>query len=76
MTEFSLDQFVDVLVGGVVQGFVFAGRGEERFDLIPCVRVQAGDVVGFVGLGAVEVLVVFGFVSGHGAAPFDNACFG
>ncbi|MNG41606.1 hypothetical protein D3C84_1309000 [compost metagenome] len=58
-----------------MQGFVHAGRGEERFDLFPGVRVQAGDVVGFVGLGAVEVFVVFGFVSGHGAAPLVCVCF-
>ncbi|MNL06524.1 hypothetical protein D3C87_1271610 [compost metagenome] len=76
MAQFSLDQFVDVLVGGVVQGFVLAGGGEECLDLFPGVRVQAGDVVGFVYLGAVEMFVVFGFVSGHGAAPCDFACFG
>ena len=65
MPQFSFDQVVDILVCGVVQGIILAGRPEERFNLFLCVRVKAGDVIGFMVLGAVEVFVVFRFISSH-----------
>ena len=70
MAQFPSDQVVYVLVSGVVQGFVLAGGCQERFDLFFCVRVEACDVVGFMCLSAVEVLVVFRFVSSHSVGSF------
>lgn len=70
MTQFRLDQVINLLVGGVVQGVALAGRCQESLYLFLCVGVKAGNVVGFVRLRAVEVLVVFRFISRHCVAPF------
>ncbi|KPG92858.1 hypothetical protein AEQ67_26215 [Pseudomonas sp. RIT-PI-q] len=50
VARFSFDQVIDVLAGGVVQGFILAGRCQESFHLFLCVRVKACDVVGFIKL--------------------------
>jgi hypothetical protein len=36
-------------------------------------RVEAGNVIGFVRLGAIEALVVFRFISSQCVAPFEFA---
>lgn len=70
MPQLLLDQVIHFLVCRVTQGVVLASRGQEGLHFVLGVRIEAGDVVGFVCLGAIEVLVVFRFVSSHGAAPF------
>jgi len=58
-------------MGGIMQGVILASRSQECFDLFLGVRVKTRHVVGLVGLSAVEVLVVFRFVSSHDATPFE-----
>jgi hypothetical protein len=58
-------------MGGVMQGVILASGSQERFDLFLGVRIKPRHVIGLMGLSAVEMLVVFRFVSSHDATPFE-----
>jgi hypothetical protein len=68
--QLQFDQFIHILMCRVMQRLVHASGSQEVFHFVLGVRVEAGDIISFVFLRAVEVLVVFRFVSRHFCGSF------